>query len=181
MEQRENQRIMLSKRLIKESLIARLGQEGIHKISIRALCEEAGINRSTFYKHYGSQYDVLAEIEEDLIRSIQATLSENDMGVMIAAICAYIEQNVSMIALLISNNVDPEFPARLFSLPQLKQMIVARLARHYDAATCEQIYAFLISGCYRLVEEWLCQPERQPLEEIVLLMEQLIDRICSSP
>ena len=180
MEQRENQRIMLSKRLIKESLIVQLGQESIHKISIRTLCAGAGINRSTFYKHYGSQYDVLAEIEEDLIRSIQATLSEGDMERMIAAICTYIEQNVAMIALLIGNNVDPEFPSRLFSLPQLKQMIVARLARHYDAATSEQIYAFLISGYYRLVEEWLRQEEREPLQELVRLMVLLSDRICTS-
>ena len=58
MEKRENQRIMLSKRLIKESLTRLLASESIHKISVRMLCEEAGINRSTFYKYYGSQYDV---------------------------------------------------------------------------------------------------------------------------
>ena len=35
MEKRENQRIMLSKRLIKESLTRLLASESIHKISVR--------------------------------------------------------------------------------------------------------------------------------------------------
>ena len=51
MEGRENQRVMLTRRLIKESLTGLLAEESIHKISIRALCERAGINRSTFYKY----------------------------------------------------------------------------------------------------------------------------------
>ena len=65
MEQRENQRVRLSKRLIKESLTRLLQTESIHKVSIRTLCEEAGVNRSTFYKYYGSQYDVLEELEAE--------------------------------------------------------------------------------------------------------------------
>ena len=75
MEQRENQRVRLSKRLIKESLTRLLQTESIHKVSIRTLCEEAGVNRSAFYKYYGSQYDVLEELEADVIRQICGSLA----------------------------------------------------------------------------------------------------------
>ena len=41
MEKRENQRVMLTRRLIQESLTRLLARESIHKVSIRSLCEEA--------------------------------------------------------------------------------------------------------------------------------------------
>ena len=90
MSERENQRIVLTKRLIKESLIKMLATEGIYKISIRGLCEEAGINRSTFYKYYGSQYDVLSEMGSEMVRHVQKILQEvcQDPANDVEAICA---------------------------------------------------------------------------------------------
>jgi len=40
---------MLTKRLIKESLIRLLTTEGVYKISIRSLCEEAQINCANLF------------------------------------------------------------------------------------------------------------------------------------
>ena len=70
MARQENQRVMLTRRLIREGLMELLKTESIHKISVRALCEGAGINRSTFYRYYGSQYDVLAEMEEQVLGDV---------------------------------------------------------------------------------------------------------------
>ena len=60
-----NQRIMLTKKLLKTGLTDMLQTRNIYQISIRELCESAGINRSTFYKYYGSQFDLLTEMEQD--------------------------------------------------------------------------------------------------------------------
>lgn len=70
MDKKENQRIMLTKRLLKESLIEMLAKKSIKKISVSELCTAAGINRSTFYNHYGSQFDVLKEMELDMIEDL---------------------------------------------------------------------------------------------------------------
>ena len=170
MEKRENQRIMLSKRLIKESLTRLLASESIHKISVRMLCEEAGINRSTFYKYYGSQYD---------------TLDDRDNGPgaaarKIQAICSYLERNLAFVRTLVGNNVDPDFPGRLFSLPQIRLMILERLAGRYDGESQEYIYSFLVNGCYSLVQDWLNRNSGKHFNEIALLLEELIEKICGS-
>ena len=54
--EKEDQRVMLTKRLLKDSLVSLLKEKTIFKITIRELCDTAGINRSTFYKYYDSQY-----------------------------------------------------------------------------------------------------------------------------
>ena len=75
MEKKENQRITLTKRLLQDALINLLRTTDISKISIRELCEKAGINRTTFYNHYGSQYDVLKELSGNFLADIEAALT----------------------------------------------------------------------------------------------------------
>ena len=53
--QKENQRILVTKRLLGVALIKLLKEKTIHEISVRELCDKAGVNRSTFYNHYKSQ------------------------------------------------------------------------------------------------------------------------------
>ncbi|MCC8090140.1 MAG: TetR/AcrR family transcriptional regulator, partial [Oscillospiraceae bacterium] len=67
MNKKENQRVMLTKRLLKDALIRLLNGKSIDEISVTELCRESGINRSTFYHHYGSPYDVLAEREQTML------------------------------------------------------------------------------------------------------------------
>lgn len=74
---KENQRVMLTKRLLKESLLSLLKEKRIEKISISELCKEAGINRSTFYKHYDTQYDLLYELETDLAEDLHKYINKN--------------------------------------------------------------------------------------------------------
>ena len=71
----ENQRIRLTKSLLKNALLELLAQKPIEKIAICEICAHAQVNRTTFYKYYGSQYDLLAEIEEDRFAKLEEALS----------------------------------------------------------------------------------------------------------
>lgn len=181
MEQRENQRVMLSKRLIKESLTRLLATESIHKLSVRALCEDAGLNRSTFYKYYGSPYDVLAEMEEELLDNVRCALGAEDAATdreKIESLCAYFERYMPSVRVLVGNNVDPAFPERLFNLPQVRQMILERLGNRCDAEERRYVYVFLVSGVYRLVQEWVLSDSSKSFREVAFLISDLIDRLC---
>ena len=71
-----NRKIQMTKRLIRESLFECLKEKGINKITVSGLCEKADINRSTFYKYYGSQYDVIKEMEQEVIKLINEQLND---------------------------------------------------------------------------------------------------------
>ena len=73
----ENQRVRLSKMLLKNALIKLLKEKPLEKITIYELCAEAQLNRVTFYKYYGSQYDLLTDIENDCFRKLEEILSDN--------------------------------------------------------------------------------------------------------
>ena len=71
----ENQRIRLTRSLLPQSLLQHLRGWSIHAISAREICETAQINRTPFYRHDGSQYDLLREMENEVPTHIDARLS----------------------------------------------------------------------------------------------------------
>lgn len=75
---KENQRIMITRRLLKENLIEMLKEKSIDKISVTELCQRAEINRSTFYAHYSVPKDVLLEIKWDFATQIAESLRSLD-------------------------------------------------------------------------------------------------------
>ncbi|MBR8643897.1 TetR/AcrR family transcriptional regulator [[Brevibacterium] frigoritolerans] len=50
--QKQDRRIDRTKTFLKDALLKLLSENPISKISITELCNEANINRGTFYAHY---------------------------------------------------------------------------------------------------------------------------------
>ena len=59
---KDDQRIALTKRLLREGLLRLLSKTDLNKISVTQLCIESGVNRATFYRHYEEPRDILNDI-----------------------------------------------------------------------------------------------------------------------
>ena len=76
----DNQRVRLTKRLLKEALISLMQTTPFDRITVKKLCEEAGINRTTFYLHYTDTNKLLTEIEDDLIGFAISIVNDHVIG-----------------------------------------------------------------------------------------------------
>ena len=61
----EDKRTQYSKMALNNSLIKLLKKKPLHKIKIKEICEDAQVNRSTFYRYYGNQFYQCNSILED--------------------------------------------------------------------------------------------------------------------
>ncbi|MGN0164329.1 MAG: TetR/AcrR family transcriptional regulator [Candidatus Ornithomonoglobus sp.] len=157
----ENQRIMLTKRLLKEALLKLMAEKNIQKISVSELCQSAGINRSTFYKHYGSQYDVLRELEIDTVNKIEEVLEKknpkNSIPKKVETMCEFFQENKAVSKILFQNNTaNDEFANFLFNIPQMRD-IYDMLPDRHDAAAKDLLMTFLINGSYSIIRKWLLE------------------------
>lgn len=178
----ENQRVKLTKRLLKDSLVRLLQQKGLHEISVRELCDEAQINRSTFYKYYGSQYDLFAGIQADFLSYIGDSLDTGDAlgdAPRVLKVLRYANENTAMIRLLIDNTVDRDFPQKLFSLPTIQARLTKTLSdeKIQSAAEREYLYQFIVNGAYSLIVKWIEKDTRESPEEITNLMLDFVTRV----
>ena len=170
-----NQRIALTKRLLKTSLTEMLQSHSIYEISIRELCQRAGINRSTFYKYYGSQFDLLSEMEQDLLCSVETTLtSQADASeTVVEQIMAYLEKHIEFVRLLLNSNVDPLFPEKLFSVEPIRRMS-RDLKADMSEDEYEYYYCFTLHGAYEMVHRWINKDDREPPAWIASLIFRFI-------
>lgn len=66
-----NRKIEQTQRLLKEALIKLLGQQNFEEITINDIVSEAYVTRSTFYRYYDDKYELLSEIEDQILQFIR--------------------------------------------------------------------------------------------------------------
>lgn len=176
---KENQRVAISKRLLKASLLKLLQKKHITKISVSELCREAKINRTTFYRHYETPDDVLVEIASDYIKAFRASSAPSnaphDLYNEIVQLCQFIYDHADVVKLLIKNNTN-EGITRIFQ--ELSNDFVGKRKILYrgapvDSDTLRLFGGFFSSGIYTLIGRWL-------LEDIPKTPEEIANLICCS-
>jgi AcrR family transcriptional regulator len=179
---KDNQRVRISKQCLRESLIRLLSTENIHKISVREICAGAGINRTTFYKYYGSQYELLEDMENEAISLIDEYLSGiEDVGkdglLRLRGILTYIQDNIDLFRLHVNNTVDTDFLQRIINLPMIRQLLSGRSIAGYNESDAEYIFCFIIYGCISTVKSWINKDSRESPEEITALLMKAVDKM----
>ncbi len=174
----ENQRIRLSKKMLKEALIHLLQKKTIEKITIYELCDAAQINRTTFYKYYGNQYDLLDEIENEFFADLEKYLLMEDQVEYdsIIRILEYLESEQEKCKVLINSVPDQVFSEKLFGLPAIRTLIKNHTPGLYTESQEEYFVLFFCQGGYAIIRKWLNKDDRESPEEIAKLIIAL-DRI----
>ncbi|MBR0480956.1 MAG: TetR/AcrR family transcriptional regulator [Firmicutes bacterium] len=63
-----------TRKKIQDAFLILSSRSALSHITIDSICSIAGIHRSTFYRHYDNIYDLLSEMERDLLRELVAVL-----------------------------------------------------------------------------------------------------------
>ena len=73
---KQDRRVRYTKMVLRDSLLELMQTAPINKITVKDICERADVNRGTFYLHYQDPYDLMHQIENELIDEFRATLSQ---------------------------------------------------------------------------------------------------------
>lgn len=61
-----------TKRRIQEALLDLLHESYFHNISVQEIANKAGIDRSTFYRHYLDKFEIIERLENDILKGLKA-------------------------------------------------------------------------------------------------------------
>lgn len=172
------QRRTLTKRLIREALLELLKTKSIRKISVRELCDAAGINRTTFYNHYDDTSEVLAEIEEHFLTKLSAEekpCAAADLEQHIARLSTRLQKNREVAIILMENNADPHFFDKLMTARE-NGSCWQQLSSSYTAEESILLQDFLSNGAYAMLLRWLKEGCRQSPGQVAGLVSRTIQR-----
>lgn len=156
----ESRRIRLTKRMIREAFLDLLQQQPLGKITVTQICDAADVNRSTFYAYYPSIYDLLDDIEDQMINKIPkpskafTASTTKEYQAELEDFFSYIKKHRETFSVLLSNAETGKFRQRLVDtffdvmLTQdiLKQSFSSRLG-----------YIFCVNGVIGMLKEWIDQ------------------------
>ena len=80
---RQDRRVRRTKRAIRNAFAQLLSDKPYEEISVTDITELADINRKTFYNYYAGVYEVVAEIEDNIIASLDDALRNVDLNTAI--------------------------------------------------------------------------------------------------
>ena len=167
---KENQRVVVTKRMLKEALLSLLENKNIEKVNVTELCRKAGINRATFYAHYQTPHDVLMEIELDIARElhIQTPLKNSaEVEGYLVRIFTYVSDHADVLKLLIRNN---SFSDLAELMDAYLKMLLDTYSIDMDADSIRLLYAYMSGGGLYLVRMWLMEDVKKTPEEVARLI-----------
>lgn len=152
-------RVQYTKSVLQKALLTLLERTPIGKITIKDLCEEAGLNRGTFYLHYNSPDDLLKEIENQFIEDNMAFFSsywdsQRDFDRM-AGLFTCVLNNKEVCRVLMGCNGDPQFIMSLKSL--VKNGVLDEWQKEFpahDRRELDLLFDFVFAGSMELILNW---------------------------
>ncbi len=171
-----NQRVAVTKRMIKEGLMRLLEKKPLEKINITELCQEAGINRTTFYRYYELPRDVLTEMQneffEETFGCFQRPLTVSDIEHLFVCLSEHSE----LVKLFFQYNSDTDW-ANMFTrvytnFPGLK---MTKAFRNLDENSAKLLTAYLAGGAYFLIRYWILEEIPMPPEEVAAIALNILD------
>ncbi|MDE5883620.1 MAG: TetR/AcrR family transcriptional regulator [Oscillospiraceae bacterium] len=176
-----------------EALLAILEKKDFEYITIKEICEKAGVNRSTFYLHYQNTRELLDESIINIHRKFFDYFKETCQDFSISR---EIKNNAPENLVFINEKyLKPYFEfvsehRRLYKTAFLKQStfqteesfhmlfktIFNPILAYFDYPESERIYVikFYISGIMAIVTEWIENDCRESIEQIINIMKKCI-------
>ena len=174
-------RVRLTKQIIRESLVPLMKMYPVSRISIKMLCEKAGINRSTFYAHYADVYDLLYQIQQECIRELSAHISgsafseQNKLTVLaMEQILSYAKKNAELFEVLLGENGDFAFQREIMRLAQQKTINELQRMKQLAPGVSEYLQYFVVNGALSVIQKWLTGGALEPVPEMAELCSTLL-------
>lgn len=177
--------------LMDEALILLLDKKEYEYVTVKEVCRKAGVNRSTFYLHYESMNDLLAESGEYIAKKFYEYMKPTDAGVSdniekldkkdlvfitpkyLNPYLEFIKENRVLYFAVVKN-------VGLFRLDktyaELFRRIINPVLNRFGFAEEEKNYylAFYIKGILSIVAEWVKDGCKMKIEKVVEIIEKCI-------
>ena len=174
-------RIEKTEKAIKNAFIELRAKKPLEKISVKELCAEACINKSTFYSHYADIYALSEAIERETVLSIIDSIKDlkdeffdNTAGFTRAICLAFLSQ-VSLIRILFSGKEQNHLANQLDR--ELKKVIFRKNPEYEKDVEKNIILSYCIQGAYHAYQnnhEADTETFVRTIEEIVKCLQPIL-------
>ena len=173
-------RVQFTKQALKGALLKIMKKKNINRISVKEICETAGINRGTFYLHYSTPNDLLQEIEDEFMKDcftyFSSYMKDSSETTNLQAVFKYVTDNIETCRIVMGPNGNSRLMSDISNA--MKSTIIYQWQIDTPSASkedLEYIYDYVFNGSISLIMNWLSQreDERIPVEKLGNRLDRL--------
>lgn len=174
-----------------EALLELLEKKDFAYITVKEICEKAGVNRSTFYLHYETIGDLLAESIEYMHKKLLSYFSDSDNSVVnklrfcpeeelflvtseyLTPYLTFVCQHRNIYQTAMEN-------PRIFSADKTYQKMFRHIfdpiLQRFSVSTSERNYMmlFYLNGISAIIAEWLKRNCTDSIEHIIAIIHKCV-------
>lgn len=179
---KENRRVKYTKMFLNESLLKFLSEKPISRITVKEICEEADVNRSTYYVYFTDPYDQLKKLEADIMVDmaiyVDGITSEGlhntkKQKQLMNGILEYIAKKKHIFQVLLTKGGDYDlqrdiltfFGERLFKTSDKEDTLL-----HYK-------YIYASTGAFGIIYHWIVDDSGMATNEIAEIISNFTSSI----
>lgn len=175
-------RIIKTKASLYNALVNLMAKKTFEEIKVSEICEEAIINRSTFYTHFEDKYDLFNSFVNDMKDKIRNELNVNENILngkeyyikILEILLKHVEENKIMYTTMIINNRNSIVTDILYET--IKEDEIDKISKLNSSSkiSAKFIYSFYSGAIYHVVLEWIKSGCKENPEELVENISKLL-------
>lgn len=176
-------RVRITRTLLKEALFRLIKSKKLHEITIKDLCSEAKINRSTFYAHYQSISDLINQLELEALDDLMLIFKKSAYNPMYFASEIYVDvfklakENRELFELVLIENADPNFLEKVYRLGEgVFTKIYEPTFSTKEKKHLQYYYISVLNSFVGILRKWLQNGLRESIEDISEIAKKIITR-----
>ncbi len=182
-----DRRVIKTKRAIKKAFFALLAEKDLNDISVTDISRIAEINRKTFYNYYTGVFQLVDELENEILSKLDATLKEIDIIESIKEpqkLFALFDETIGLNDPFLRTMLEADKVSGFFSKFENEIICLIRdeVSRqaHTDPVATEYIIHFILAGEISVYKAWLKSDRSFPSDKLSeMIHEMALDGIRS--
>lgn len=180
---KEDRRIRITKMLLNDSFLRLLEEKPLARVTVKDICEDADLNRSTYYKYFTDPYDQMSKLEiniiEEMYTNIEASkdISQNDYSSLYAIIkklLEFIQAKKDMFRILLSNNGDISLQKDILTV-FAEKLLPPDFKIAAEHSTLLQEFIFISNGSFGMIYYWLMTDKNESAEELAKRISSFVE------
>lgn len=181
---KENRRAKMTRMLLNESLLKFLAQKPLARITVKELCDDADINRSTYYAHFTDPYDQLKTLEANIVVDmsiyVESLMSEDVHDEQrqywaFKSILDYILSKKHIFQVLMGKSGDYDLQRDILTFFG-ERLLPAEKYPDNDGYK----FIFASTGSFGIIYDWIMHDAAVPTDELAKIITEFTSQFRSS-
>lgn len=180
-EKKTDRRSIKTKKAIRNAFAQLLSRKPLDEITVKDIAATADINRKTFYNYYSGVYQIIDEIENQMISSLDLLVSDVDFKeamqnprILFEKMTTVLYDDLDFYGHLLKIDRNVSLVSKITGLLKEKVKSAFSSQIEVDSGKLDVMVDYAISGMIGVYQSWVNSARKQSIEEIA----EIINMMC---